>query len=133
MFTYGCSFSRIHPEESETDVIIIDSQSDRRWFDSEVGSDRGLGVFEHLPGLLVGAFLLQTLPLQISHLQLLQPARVIPPGPDQDAMSSVWIQKHFQTKKEEFSVIAYKPFKAKRVLPPVGRFAHLTPAGSWRS
>lgn len=35
---------------------------------------RELGVLKHLPGLLVGALLLYTLPLQVSHLQLLKPA-----------------------------------------------------------
>lgn len=63
-------------------------------------SNRGLSVFKHLTGLLIGAYLLQTLPLQISHLQLLQPARVVPPSPDQDAMSLIWIQKDYQTEEE---------------------------------
>lgn len=56
-------------------------------------SDRELRVFEHLPGLLVGALLLQTLPLQVACLHLLEPARVIAPSPDQDAMSLVRIQE----------------------------------------
>lgn len=70
---------------------------------SKKKTDCGLGVLEHLPGLLIGAFLLQTLPLQISHLQFLKKARVIPPSPDQDAMGPVWIQKDFQTEKKEFN------------------------------
>lgn len=70
--------------------------------DEEKRSDRGLIVLEHLTGLLIGAPLLQTLPLEISHLELLQPACVVPPGPYQDVVSLIWVQKDYQTQDQEF-------------------------------
>ncbi|TNN33719.1 hypothetical protein EYF80_056120 [Liparis tanakae] len=36
----------------------------------------------------------------VAHLQLLQPARVVPPGPDQDDVGSIRIQEDFHTEKE---------------------------------
>ncbi len=57
-------------------------------------TDGGLRVFKHLPCLLIRAFLLQTLPLQITQLQLLKPARVCPLGPNQDPMRLILPHKH---------------------------------------
>lgn len=55
---------------------------------------RLLLVLEDLAGLLVGAGLLQALPLQVALLHLL-PKRVGPPGPLQDAVGPVAGEEHW--------------------------------------
>lgn len=64
---------------------------------------RHLWVFKHLSGLLKAARLLQTLPLQISHFQLLKPAGVVAASPDQDTVGLLRLQKDCQTQREESS------------------------------
>lgn len=82
----------------QTDVFICQLQNTKaqRQKGRRDGSDRDFGVFKHLPGLLVGALLLQTLPLEISRLELLQPTGVVPPSSDQDVVSMIRIQKDYQ-------------------------------------
>ena len=106
-------FSRIHPEETEESNrhFIILPQNMRQVISctERKQSDRRLRVFEHLASFFVRAFLLQTLALQISHLELLEPPRVIPPSPDQYIMGFIWIQKHYQKKTDRgnFRLIKY--------------------------
>lgn len=96
---------------------IIRSEADKVGSTVQHRSHRGPVVLKHLPGLLIGAPLLKTLPLQVPHLQLLQPARVVPPGPDlddvgpvrvQEAIGPIRVQEHFQTEGEE--VVPYIRF-----------------------
>ena len=59
-----------------------------------MGTDGSLGELKHLARLLVGAALLQTLPLQVTPLQLLKPARVGAPQPAQEPMSPLAAPQH---------------------------------------
>lgn len=57
-------------------------------------------MLKHLSSFLIGADFFQALSLQVTLLELLQPAAVIPSSSDQDIMSFICIQKHYKTEYE---------------------------------